>query len=142
MAKPGLISEKTDSETYWLSGSYSGELQNENQVYLLPAYDEFMISYKDRTPSLSLIHNKKAISDNGIFRPIIILNGQVAGLWKRTIIKEKVLVETFFFKQLNKSVKGLIEEKADAFGKFLARKAEVMINKPDTSKAYQKIHTD
>ena len=130
MAKSNFISEKTDTNTYWLSSSFSGELKDENQVYLLPAYDEFMISYKDRTPSLSLIHNKKAISSNGIFRPIIIFNSQVAGLWKRTLIKDKVRVETFLFKQVSKSIKGQIEKKADSFGKFLNKEAEVIHHKP------------
>ena len=131
MAKPHFISEKTDTNTYWLSGSFPGKLTVENHVYLLPAFDEFMISYKDRTPSLSLIHNKKAISNNGFFRPIVILNGQVAGLWKRTIKNDKALVETFFFKQVSKSVKHQIEKKANALGKFLDKETVVIHHKHD-----------
>ena len=132
MAKPGLISEKTDSNTYWMSGSSPVTLKDKTQVYLLPAYDEFLISYRDRNPSLSHINNKKTISVNGIFKPLIILNGQVTGIWKRTIKNEKVIVETFFFKQqLSKSAKILIEKKAEAFGKFLDKKAEVIFHKPN-----------
>ena|ERR1035437_1525008 len=39
--------------------------------------DEFIISYKDRTASLPLENHIKAVSNNGIFKPIIIINGKV-----------------------------------------------------------------
>jgi hypothetical protein len=59
----------------------------------LPAFDEFLISYKDRSASLLSGDNKKAVSSNGIFKPVIIINGQVTGLWKRSINKTKLIIE-------------------------------------------------
>ena len=63
-------------------------------VYLLPAFDEFIISYKDRRAALPFENHIKAVSNNGIFRPVIVVNGQVVGIWKRTTKKDKVMVET------------------------------------------------
>jgi len=56
---------------------------NGDGVHLLPAYDEFVISYADRQAILARVHVKKAISDNGIFYPTIVADGQVVGVWTR-----------------------------------------------------------
>jgi hypothetical protein len=106
-------------------------------LYLLPAYDEYLISYKDRSSSLSLIHNKRAVSDNGIFYPPVIVNGQVAGLWKRRSQKDKIIVETDFFNKPAKSIRTQISAKSEEFGHFLGKDTEVMykseVMEPETS---------
>lgn len=125
MVKPDLVSEKIGSETYWLANSFSNPKADSSSLFLLPAFDEFIISYKDRSASLLLENHKKAVSDNGVFRPTIVVNGKVIGLWKRIIKNDKVIIETDFFQSQNKSIKNLIEEKANAFGHFLDKKVEV-----------------
>jgi hypothetical protein len=73
-----FISEKIGSQTYWFSENSS--LKDEkNTVHLLPAYDEFLISYKNRSASITATDQQKTISNNGIFRPVIVVNGEVAG---------------------------------------------------------------
>jgi hypothetical protein len=119
MVQSDFISEKIGAETYWLTNSFSIPKKNLPLVHLLPAFDEFIISYKDRTASLLLEHHKKTISDNGLFRPVIVVNGQVTGLWKRTIKKDKVIVETDFFYPHDKAMQKLIREAAESFAGFL-----------------------
>ena len=91
----------------------------------MPAFDEFLISYKDRSASLPLADFKKAVSDNGIFRPVIVINGQVRGLWKRTIRKEKVIIETALFEPGNRSIMNQIEKGMNTFGHFLEKETEL-----------------
>src|SRR5690606_33836887 len=93
-------------------------------VYLLPAFDEFIISYKDRSASLLLEDHKKAVSINGLFRPLIVVDGKVSGLWKRTVKKERVLIETELFKLHSQKILRLMEKSANAYGDFLGKKAE------------------
>ena len=123
--KPCLMSETTDSGKYWFPDSFSSKKITGKQVHLLPAYDEFLISYRDRSSSLSGVHNKKTISNNGIFYPTIVINGQVSGLWKRTMIKEKVIVSLYFFEPPQKHVLNLIINTVDTFGKFLNKTTEI-----------------
>jgi hypothetical protein len=123
MAKPGLVSEEFEKQTYWLSGSIS--VTGQESIYLLPAYDEFIISYKDRSAALPFEHFSKAVSNNGIFRPVILVSGQVVGIWKRTIKKDKVFVETELFTKLNKATMALIAEAVLPFGRFLEKQTEV-----------------
>jgi hypothetical protein len=125
MVKSDLVSETIDNDTYWFSNSFSQSRDDNSSVYLLPAFDEFIISYKDRSAALKKEYQNKAFTRNGIFRPLIVVNGQVTGLWKRTIKNDKVIVDTEFFHQPNKKIKRLIENTAEKYGRFLAKKVEL-----------------
>ena len=126
MIKKDFVSETIGDETYWLPASFTSIDISKSSAYLLPAFDEFLISYKDRIASLQLQHQSKAFSVNGIFRPIIVINGQVAGLWKRTIKKDKLIIETDFFKTASKAGKKQVETAAKQYGRFLGMKASVV----------------
>jgi len=115
-----FIEEKIDGESYWLSNSFT--LPKQNLFYLLPAFDEFIISYKNRTAVLSTEYQKKAFTLNGIFKPTIVLNGQGIGTWKRTIKKDTVLMETDFFFPPTKAVLPLLAKATEDYGIFLNKK--------------------
>jgi hypothetical protein len=124
--KAGLVSEKTGTQTYWHPDSISISREKKKSVYLLPAFDEYIISYKDRTSILPLENHKQAISINGIFSPLIIIGGKVAGTWQRTIKNEKVIISTHFFKPPSDATKKLTEKAGEAFSGFLNRKAQII----------------
>jgi hypothetical protein len=123
MVKPDLICENIGNETLWFSPLIKLAGNDLNHLALLPAFDEFIISYTDRSASLPWIDHKKAVSDNGLFRPIIAINGQVTGIWKRSVIKEKVIIETEFFRPHTSSEKQRIEIEAAKYGVFLNKNA-------------------
>jgi hypothetical protein len=68
----------------------------------------------------------KAISDRGVFRPIIVINGQVAGIWKRTIKKDSIVVELQPFTNFDRSTVDLIDQTAHQYGYFFGKKIEIM----------------
>jgi len=125
MVKSNFVSETVGAYTYWFSNSIRAPKSKTISVQLLPAFDEFIISYKDRTASIHTNHQKKAFTSNGIFKPIIVVNGQVTGIWKRTIKKDKVIIEPGFFKNSNKLSKALLEKAAEPFREFLNMKTEI-----------------
>jgi hypothetical protein len=135
-ARKGLNTVKSDfvevtigKATYWIPDSFSGEKARDYSLHLLPAYDEFLISYKDRSSSLSLINNKKTVSDNGIFHPPIVVNGQVAGIWKRTSQINKVIIEAVFFHHPDNFTLSYFDKQAVLFGKFLDKAIEIVYSK-------------
>ena len=128
LVKSSLISETVNSVTYWFSATSANYVRKIDNAYLLPAFDEFIISYKDRTASLLLGDHKKAISENGLFRPVIIINVKVIGLWKRIINPAKVLIETEFFYPLTDSTLSHILKETEKFGKFLGKPVEILFN--------------
>ena len=125
LIKDKLVSEKIGTSNYWLPNSFS-ITKKKSGTHLLPAFDEFLISYKDRSASLQLEHQPKAFSKNGIFYPVIVSNGQVQGLWKRTFKKDKVIIVPDFLKAPSATAKKQFEKAAKLYGKFLDKKVEVV----------------
>ncbi len=117
-----FISILVASDRYWLKAELSEIDAGRDSVHLLPSYDEFLISYKDRSAALELAHNRKAISNNGVFYPVIVLNGQVAGTWKRTIQKGAAKIETNLFIEISNKSLMLIEKEIEVYCGFLNMK--------------------
>jgi hypothetical protein len=124
--KPQLVSEKIGEATYWMPTDIIIPKEKKDAAYLLPAFDEFIISYKDRSTILSSEEHQKAVSTNGIFRPVIIINGKIAGLWSRTIKKDKVIITTDFFEPASAKAKKLTAEAGEVFGRFLEKEVEMV----------------
>lgn len=124
LASGELESSEVDKTLYWF-GKDLRQVSGESRAWLLPAYDEFIISYVDRTSVLSQPYNKKAISSNGIFRPVVILGNHVAGLWRPVKVKDSIMVELNLFKKVVKSERTAIESAAESYGRFLGKKTEV-----------------
>jgi hypothetical protein len=122
-AEPDLIKKKINSVEYYLMDK-SFPVKIFKDVHLLPAYDEFLISYKDRSASLAAPNNKRTISMNGIFKPVVVINGEVKGTWKRTNKKDDINIEVELFADQDKSTKNLILEAADKYGFFMSKKTE------------------
>ena len=115
----------TSVQTYYLVPTTDPQ-KSSRQVFLLPAYDEYFVAYKDRTAAF----NPKIAKDmqklgNGIFSSPVVLNGLMSGFWKRSFIKDKVLIEANVFSPLMKPASDGIEAAARKFGKFLKTSVEV-----------------
>jgi len=124
--KDQFIYEKLNEQEYWLPNSFALLKNTADSAFLLPAFDEFLISYKDRSATILHEHQSKAFSNNGIFWPTIVINGQVKGLWKREIKKDTVVIERDLFDKKNYKDKELIKEAAKRFGSFLNKKTELI----------------
>lgn len=125
MVKPHLRQETVNGESYWFSNTLTLPPDSKQAVHLLPGFDEFIIGYKDRTAALPLAHTKKVVNINGIFRPALAVNGQVKGLWKRTLQPDKVIIEIDFFEAGNRPAKKLVEQAAENIGRFYGKQVEV-----------------
>ena len=123
--KDQLQEEKIAAQTYWMPASLAVPPKKQNALYLLPAYDEYIISYKDRSAMYPGDLKKFAVSNNGYFRPVIVVNGQVTGIWKRSLQKGKLLVEAQFFKAIPKTIQALVTKAGKAYGDYLGQSVEV-----------------
>jgi hypothetical protein len=120
LVKANFVPETIANQTYWLSPACAKDaFSSQETLYLLPAYDEFLISYQERGASLQQANNPHMISENGIFRPVIALDGQVLGIWKRRLAQNKVVVEIELFKPANQTLLHKIEAAAARFSHFL-----------------------
>lgn len=126
MLRQDLVSGQAGMQTYWWGNLLSLPATDWKSLYLLPAFDEFIISYKDRSAVLPAENHRKAVSNNGIFWPTVVVKGRVAGTWKRAVKNDKVIVETRFFEGRRGKVTERSIQKASArFGHFLGKEAVV-----------------
>ncbi|HZW39710.1 MAG TPA: winged helix DNA-binding domain-containing protein [Ignavibacteriaceae bacterium] len=117
--------EKINEENYIFKNP--SKFMKNSGVYLLPAYDEFVISYKDRTALLHPDNHESVISMNGIFKPTILVNGKVAGIWKRVTKNNVIKVEINLFGKVNSLNKNLIEKAVSKYSNFLGKEANIVM---------------
>lgn len=133
-ARAGLESIKSKLENFESGGKtyFIGETPQlttapESSVFFLPAFDEYTVSYKDRSTVFDPQWHKNAITSNGIFKPIIVRDGLVIGIWKRTVQKNKVVVEVEFFDSKDVLEPGVMEKAVAGFGRFLGLEVVVRV---------------
>ena len=125
--EPDFNTEEIDGKAYWFSDPIA-DTAGKDKVFLLPAYDEYIISYKNRNMIIPDNENrKKAILNNGIFRPTIVHNGRVIGIWKGSVKKDTLTVELDFFDPPPKKIKSRVEIAAGRFAAFLGKELEITL---------------
>ena len=121
----GLVEAKVGPTSYWMApGEHEGTMLP--SVDLLPAFDEYLIGYRDRGAVLDPEHAEHVCpGSNGMFMPMIVVNGRIEGIWKRTLRARSVVVSPSPFRRLVASEKRLLSDAADRYGRFLGLTAIV-----------------
>ena len=87
-AAGGVTRRRFGGVEHWLSDDACDRIPaaGRAQAYLLAGFDEYLLGYKDRDAMLAPVHSGKiAPGANGVFKPIIVVGGQVAGTWGRSV---------------------------------------------------------
>jgi hypothetical protein len=119
IAKNRLQQETIEEQTYWLPQNNSILKDPSPTAYLLPAYDEYFLGYKAHNPVLDPKYDQKAVSSNGVFRPMIVIDGQVVGIWKRTLKKGSVIITPDPFNSLTTAENQALLAATNQYGAFL-----------------------
>ncbi len=116
--KSYLSVESVEGNQYWFKPSNAPPIPE--IVYLLPNYDEYIVAYKDRTAFYDALEIKNRGSrENVPFNNVILIQGRIAGVWKRTVKKGSLIIEpTFFFKPTKKDYQALTTH-VNHYAKFL-----------------------
>jgi hypothetical protein len=116
MVTSEMVREKIGEQEFW-SFSQSGVKAKRQSIHLLPAYDEYTVAYADRSPVLDPKYIQR--SGNGIFKPVVIINGNVLGTWARTLKKSEVNVTVQTFTKSTDVEKKGIQAAINRYSKFL-----------------------
>jgi hypothetical protein len=85
-----------------------------------------LLGYKERDAVLDSARATQIVpGGNGVFKPILVVGGQVVGVWKRTIRQTKVAVELMPFAPLSPDQLELAVAAAERYGRFLDLPVEV-----------------
>jgi hypothetical protein len=119
LAGPGLERETVDGLAYWLGAGHETPAASPSaSARLLPPFDEYTVAYKDRSAVLDPAQGG-LVSTNGIFYPAIVLDGRVAGTWRRVFKKGSVVITLSPFVPLKKKQRQAAAAAAERYGAFL-----------------------
>ena len=90
------------------------------RAHLLPGFDELMLGYRDRSPSLAPEHADRICPGaNGMFLSTLVFDGRVVGTWRRSARAQSMTIEATPLDRLSTTQKKEFVEPADRYGRFL-----------------------
>jgi hypothetical protein len=126
MAKSNLVAEVYGEQTYWMPPAVSSMKNSGGRAYLLPNFDEYIVAYADRRTICDAAHAETVDArGNVLFNHTIVLDGKVAGTWKRSLTKRVVTIEVKPFVPMKTAQSRKIATAADRYGAFLGLEVQV-----------------
>jgi hypothetical protein len=117
LIQSNLISETIQDKTYWMTHATAAIKKPAPSLFLLPAFDEYTVAYKDRSFAVEETVAKK--TGNGIFKPLLVIDGKVKGIWKRNDKKGHERVDLTPFEKLTSSEIKLVNKEVQRYSTFL-----------------------
>jgi hypothetical protein len=125
MVESQLARESVDGRDFWYSPAEAATLKATPEAYLLPAFDEFLVGYTDRSAALRAQNAQSVNNGGGILSPTIVVDGQVVGTWKRALKRNAVTVTPTLFAQYERIPASRMRDAAERYGAFLGLAAEI-----------------
>ena len=126
--KSNLISEVFENNIYWFTDNERPGVKTV-PAFLLPNYDEYIVSYKDRSAAIESKNVIKADPRGTIFNHTIIINGKVEGIWKAILKKSNMELVIDPFKSFTKKDTRKIELACKNYVKFSGLKNYIITYK-------------
>ena len=114
-----LIPDRYEGEKLYVHDSCAKDGIVCDGVHLIPPYDEYLISYADRTHVLDPKYKSKAHNNFGIFQPVIYSGGKIVGNWKKVKSKSGLGIETTFFSKAMTPGKRKLQAAIDRYLEFM-----------------------
>jgi hypothetical protein len=124
VAQPDLVERTWDGHAYW-DAPGSMRARAGSTIRLLPSYDEYTVAYRDRSAILDPALAEE--TRNGIFSPVIVHDGQIAGTWGRAVTMQRVAVTARLVAQPDAATRALLEHEVERYGRFLALPATLAL---------------
>jgi hypothetical protein len=90
-----------DHERFVAAGSTDAAAARPRGAFALAAFDEYFLGYADRSPVCDPRYIERVIPGrNGMFRPLLVLDGRAVGTWRREGTTAKPRVELRWFERM------------------------------------------
>ena len=87
-----LIADVVDGQTYWRAEGPAAKARSIS-AHLLPAFDEYLVAYRNRAAVLHPGYVKRVNAGGGMLDPCVVVDGEVIGTWRRTAGRREVTIE-------------------------------------------------
>jgi hypothetical protein len=122
--KRQLASVELDGQTYWYSELTGAARKPAPTAFLLPNYDEFGMSYKDKGAAFPSVA-KEPLFDYSFSHPLMI-NGELAGSWRRERTKDGIYVHLRPLRPFSARELGLLRKAAAQYESFLGAPVHIV----------------
>lgn len=127
MSKSSVTSEVVDGKTYWFSPQLAATaaaspIDISQTAHLLSTYDEYGISYKDRSDLIDPAYTEQATAGRTPVVPFqsqVAIGGKILGSWKRTLKKNEVGLEAYYFRPLTEAETQTLAAEVERYGRFV-----------------------
>jgi hypothetical protein len=109
MNKRHLQRASVNGNDYWFSASAEIQLPRNRSAFLLPAFDEYIVAYRNRNDVLDPRFSGQCNFGLG---PVIVYRGQIVGTWRQTGKKESNQIEFRYFEGIPTRTRTLAVEAA------------------------------
>lgn len=113
--KAALQSMRLDDRTLWWREDHAPAVKHG----LLPPFDEFLIGYQNRDDVLDPQHVKRINAGGGLLAPVLVHEGKVVGVWRRTLATKSVKVEFDWFGKPTAAQLRAMRGEAERYATFL-----------------------
>jgi hypothetical protein len=113
--------QEVNGLTYWTIGNSSRGATRDDLVHLLPIYDEYIVAYRDReaVPHARLqISSPSRPTESVTFQHTLIINGRVAGTWRRMQSERAAAIEVIPLRRLSRTELRAVREAAARYQHF------------------------
>jgi Winged helix DNA-binding domain len=96
-------------------------------VHLVQGYDEYIMGYSETKPVLQRPGTDWGPATPPVFSLVILLDGRVAGFWRRTVRADRVTVEAALLATFHAAERAALEDEAGRYGRFIGLPAVLSI---------------
>ena len=91
-------------------------------AHLLPNYDEYFIGFRDRSAIGRRVSDTSTVTGgNALIPHVIVVNGELVGIWRRKVERERVVVSLEPHTALTRRELDLVAVEVRRFGRFLGQ---------------------
>ena len=125
-AGAALARVEVDGVAHWMAPALTVPPARPAEVDLLSGFDEYVLGYKQRGAFLDPAHADAIVpGGNGVFRPTVVVDGQVLGTWARTPRARADLVTVTPFTRLPAAARPGLNAAGQRLAAFLGRPVEL-----------------
>ncbi|HEY8492236.1 MAG TPA: winged helix DNA-binding domain-containing protein [Dehalococcoidia bacterium] len=129
LAAPDLVEVEADGRAAWVTGEAAERLEDpepqEPSAQLLPAFDAYLLGYRDRDFALPAAHAARILPGGGMIHPAALADGRAVGTWRHRRGADGLEVTLEPFEALPAAARAALAAEAADVGRFLGLPAEV-----------------
>jgi hypothetical protein len=112
---------------YWFAEPVPNVAPVSPTAHLLQGYDEYFMGYRESRHVVDLAGFTDSLPNGrSVFNGVVVLNGQIAGHWRRALKRREVVFDVALYRPLDDAQRGALEAAAHRQSEFLGLDARIV----------------